>query len=73
MDSLCQQAVQASSKVLISLDNQFWGERYGILFDPFGHQWSMSMATKMSQGEMATMRKVIMSMFAKGEQQGKSN
>jgi hypothetical protein len=73
MDSLCQQAVQASSRALILLDNQFWGKRYGILIDPFGHQWSMSMGTKMSQEEMATKRKAIMSIFAKGEQRGKSN
>jgi uncharacterized glyoxalase superfamily protein PhnB len=31
---LWQQAVQAGAKILIPLDNQFWGERYGMLKDP---------------------------------------
>jgi hypothetical protein len=21
--------------------DQFWGDRYGVLSDPFGHRWSM--------------------------------
>jgi PhnB protein len=24
------------------LDNQFWGDRYGKLTDPFGHQWGLA-------------------------------
>jgi PhnB protein len=23
------------------LDNQFWGDRYGQIVDPFGHTWSI--------------------------------
>jgi PhnB protein len=72
VDRLWQQAVQAGAKVVIPLDNQFWGERYGMLLDPFGHQWSMSMAIKMTQEEMAAKRKAVMSMFSKGEHPGKS-
>ena len=52
VDGLWQQAVQAGAKVVLPLDNQFWGERYGMLVDPFGHQWSMSMAIKIeSRGD----------------------
>jgi PhnB protein len=71
VDRLWQQAVQAGAKVVIPLDNQFWGERYGMLLDPFGHQWSMSTAIKMTQEEMAAKRKAVMSMFSKGEHPGK--
>jgi PhnB protein len=71
VDRLWQQAVQAGAKVGIPLDNQFWGERYGMLLDPFGHQWSMSMAIKMTQEEMAAKRKAVMYMFSKGEHPGK--
>jgi PhnB protein len=71
VDRLWQQAVQAGAKIVIPLDNQFWGERYGMLIDPFGHQCSMSMAIKMSQDEMAAKRKAVMSMFSKGEHPGK--
>ena len=71
VDRLWQQGVQAGAKIVIPLDNQFWGERYGMLIDPFGHQWSMSMAIKMTQEEMAAKRKAVMSMFSKGEHPGK--
>jgi PhnB protein len=71
VDRLWQQAVQAGAKIMIPLDNQFWGERYGMLIDPFGHQWSMSMTIKMTQEEMAAKRKAVMSMFSKGEHPGK--
>jgi PhnB protein len=71
VDRLWQQAVQAGAKIVIPLDNQFWGERYGMLTDPFGHQWSMSMAIKMTQEKMAAKRKAVMSMFSKGEHPGK--
>ena len=67
VDELWQQAVQAGAQVIMPLDNQFWGERYGMLVDPFGHQWSMSMAIKMSPEEMSAKRKAVMSMFSKGE------
>jgi len=67
VDELWQQAVQAGAQVIMPLDNQFWGERYGMLVDPFGHQWSMSMAIKMSPEEMTAKRKAVMSMFSKGE------
>ena len=70
VDGLWQQAIQAGAKVVLPLDNQFWGERYGMLVDPFGHQWSMSMVVKMSPEEMAAKRKAVMSMFSKGDHLG---
>jgi len=73
VDGLWQQAVQAGAKVALPLDNQFWGERYGVLVDPFGHQWSMSMAIKMSSDEMTAKRKAVMSMFSKGEHPGRKS
>lgn len=73
VDGLWQQAIQAGAKVVLPLDNQFWGERYGMLADPFGHQWSISMAIKMSPEEMAAKRRAVMSMFSKGEHPGKKS
>jgi PhnB protein len=49
------------------LDNQFWGERYGQLVDPFGHKWSMSMQVKMSKEEKAAKQKAAMAMFAQDQ------
>src|SRR5919206_3968630 len=41
VDSKFQQAVDAGATVLHPLEDQFWGDRYGIVRDPFGHQWSL--------------------------------
>jgi PhnB protein len=35
-------AVNAGATVLMPLADQFWGDRYGQLTDPFGHKWSIS-------------------------------
>ncbi|WP_066899508.1 VOC family protein [Mycolicibacterium houstonense] len=34
-------AVEAGAEVVAELEDQFWGDRYGIVRDPFGHQWSL--------------------------------
>lgn len=36
-----QRAVDAGATVIAPLEDQFWGDRYGVLQDPFGHMWSM--------------------------------
>ena len=36
-----QRAVEAGATVVQPLQNQFWGDRYGLVVDPFGHRWSM--------------------------------
>lgn len=40
-DKQFQQAVSAGAEVVMPLANQFWGDRYGIVKDPSGHQWSI--------------------------------
>lgn len=34
-------ALAAGAKVAMPLADQFWGDRYGVLHDPFGHKWSI--------------------------------
>jgi PhnB protein len=41
VDSKFQQAVDAGATVVSPLEDQFWGDRYGVLRDPFGHHWSL--------------------------------
>jgi PhnB protein len=36
-----QRAVDAGATVVAPLEDQFWGDRYGMVRDPFGHQWSL--------------------------------
>ena len=37
------QAVRAGCSVRMPLADMFWGDRYGVLEDPFGHSWSVAM------------------------------
>ena len=41
-DKQFQQAVGAGAEVVMPIDLQFWGDRYGIVKDPSGHQWSIA-------------------------------
>jgi len=41
VDAKFQKAVDAGATVIAPLEDQFWGDRYGIVADPFGHHWSM--------------------------------
>ncbi len=36
------QAIAAGATALMEPADQFWGDRYGVLRDPFGHQWSLA-------------------------------
>ncbi|GBL44534.1 glyoxalase family protein [Sulfuriferula multivorans] len=40
------QAVAAGATVKMPLADMFWGDRYGVLIDPFGHQWSIATHTR---------------------------
>jgi uncharacterized glyoxalase superfamily protein PhnB len=40
-DRAFQQALAAGAEVVMPLADQFWGDRYGIVKDPSGHQWSI--------------------------------
>ena len=41
VDAKFQKAVEAGATVLAPLKDQFWGDRYGVVRDPFGHHWSL--------------------------------
>ncbi len=70
VDKLWQQAVDAGAKVSMPLDNQFWGERYGKLKDPFGHNWSLSQRIPMTKAEMKEKQEQAMAMFSQGQHPG---
>jgi PhnB protein len=50
-DAAWKRAVDAGAKVTMELADQFWGDRYGQVQDPFGHRWSIGAAVKQSQQE----------------------
>jgi uncharacterized glyoxalase superfamily protein PhnB len=41
-DAAFAQAIAAGASVKMPLADMFWGDRYGVLTDPFGHQWSIA-------------------------------
>jgi uncharacterized glyoxalase superfamily protein PhnB len=41
-DAFFARAVKAGARVTMPIDDQFWGDRYGGLEDPFGHRWSVA-------------------------------
>jgi PhnB protein len=42
VDAAFAKAVAAGATVKMPLQDMFWGDRYGVLEDPFGHQWSLA-------------------------------
>jgi uncharacterized glyoxalase superfamily protein PhnB len=42
VDAFVERAVKAGAKVTMPVADQFWGDRYGKLEDPFGHHWSVA-------------------------------
>lgn len=53
VDSAFDRAVKAGAHVEMPVMDQFWGDRYGKLKDPFGHKWSIATRVKeLSADEM---------------------
>jgi uncharacterized glyoxalase superfamily protein PhnB len=40
-DAFVARAANAGAKVTKPVEEMFWGDRYGAIEDPFGHQWSV--------------------------------
>lgn len=45
-DAWWTRALAAGCAVKMPLADQFWGDRYGQLTDPFGHSWSIASPSK---------------------------
>ncbi len=46
VDELFAQAIAAGAKVVMPVADMFWGDRYGMVEDPFGHRWSIATTIK---------------------------
>jgi uncharacterized glyoxalase superfamily protein PhnB len=42
VDAVVAQAVDAGATVTMPVDDMFWGDRFGMITDPFGHQWQVA-------------------------------
>jgi PhnB protein len=46
VDGDFDRAVSAGAEVKMPLMDQFWGARYGLVADPYGHRWSLAQHIK---------------------------
>jgi hypothetical protein len=62
-------AVSAGAKVLMPLADQFWGDRYGKLADPYGHEWAIATHLEdLTPEEMKKRQAVAMAQMAQRPQ-----
>lgn len=59
-DKQFQQAMDAGCTSVMPLEDMFWGDRYGVVKDPFGHSWSI--ATHIREVSAAEIQEAISQM-----------
>jgi Uncharacterized protein conserved in bacteria len=64
VDTVYQRAVDAGAKAKMPPSDMFWGDRYGVLEDPFGHHWSVATHKRDVTGE--EMQQAMRDMAARG-------
>jgi PhnB protein len=69
VDAAFDRAVKAGATVEMPVMDQFWGDRYGKLKDPFGHKWSI--ATHVKDLSEDDMKKGMDEAMAKAEEKMK--
>jgi PhnB protein len=42
VDAVVKQAVDAGATVTMEVADQFWGDRFGAVTDPYGHLWTIA-------------------------------
>jgi PhnB protein len=71
VDKAYSQAVSAGAKADMQPTNMFWGDRYGKLTDPYGHQWSMATHVEdVAPSEMSKRMKEFMANMGKTSKAG---
>jgi uncharacterized glyoxalase superfamily protein PhnB len=45
-DAAIKRAAKAGATVKMPVTDMFWGDRYGVVEDPFGHKWSIATHVK---------------------------
>ena len=69
-DSVIKRAVDAGAKVTMPATDMFWGDRYGVVEDPFGHSWSF--ATHKQDLTPQQIEKAMAQAFSQGPPPSKS-
>jgi PhnB protein len=42
VDAVIKKAADAGATIVMEPENQFWGDRFGTIKDPFGHVWGIA-------------------------------
>ena len=72
VDEAFERAVKAGAAVTMPLQDQFWGDRYGQVVDPFGHKWSIGAHVEdLTREEIAKRAEAVFGEMAKKAGQGK--
>jgi uncharacterized glyoxalase superfamily protein PhnB len=70
-DAVFAAAVEAGAEVVLPIMDAFWGDRYGKIKDPFGHQWGIATRKEeLTAQEMIVRQKEWMASMAGGEDCG---
>ena len=61
VDAVVRRAVDSGSTLTMEVADQFWGDRFGVITDPFGHVWSIATHVEdVAPEEMAERSKAAM-------------
>jgi uncharacterized glyoxalase superfamily protein PhnB len=60
IDAMWEKALANGATPHLPLANQFWGDRYGQLRDPFGQLWSFGWPAKMTEAEKRRLQEEAM-------------
>lgn len=72
VDAAVAQAVAAGAELKMPVGDMFWGDRYGVVVDPFGHAWSLATHIRdMTPNEMVTAGQEAMAQMPACEERGK--
>jgi PhnB protein len=65
VDATVKQAVDAGATVTMEVADQFWGDRFGAVTDPFGHLWTIATHVEdLAPEEVAERAKAAMAALA---------
>lgn len=57
-------ALANGGKVVMPFEDQFWGDRFGKLLDPFGHSWALATRSKLTKAQLKELEAKAMAEFA---------
>ena len=70
VDAIWQRALDAGATVAMPLQDQFWGDRMGVLTDPFGQTWGVATRTRvLTEAQMRKAGEEFARQFASQQQQ----